>query len=584
MNNLRYRLILRKYREFLLPTLLMTTANNLTSFVDTLLISAFLGVERMPAVQLCFPVVAFVSMFHGMLGIGGSLLAASAQADHDRTGQNRIFTIAMSTILGIGILLTLIGSVLKPQIVSLLCMNASLQSDVNAYYSVLVLGFPLMCVLTCLSFFVKSDGCAKIASNSIVISNAVNLCMDCVLLKGLGMGLEGAALATIIGYFCGMIYLLVRYGRSPRRQLSFVNPFSIRAASFFRGIKEICTKGFSTASVWLYLMIMVQVMNRLTLAYGGETGMQAYTLCRNGLSICYIFFIGISQTMSPIVGVYAHEGDYDRARFILRVSIVLVLAAALILGGLFVVFPHMILWLYGVSDLHNARFIDAIRIYTLVYPGLAFIFVMNYYFQAIGRKKLSAGVTILEGLLLPVVLAYILTPRFHMTGIWMAAILAEVLSALFIIFILLRNRVTKHAGGAESLLLPLGHESSRIEFSVKTEMREVVKISEEASRYIECRTDRKTASITCLALEEMLTGIVLANRDANETVDVVIRDTGDEITISLRHMGVGFNPLICDEKLEYTFDNAEVLQKISSKIKYDLVLGMNSTLIQLNKR
>ena len=70
MNNLRYRLILRKYREFLLPTLLMTTANNLTSFVDTLLISAFLGVERMPAVQLCFPVVAFVSMFHGMLGIG----------------------------------------------------------------------------------------------------------------------------------------------------------------------------------------------------------------------------------------------------------------------------------------------------------------------------------------------------------------------------------------------------------------------------------------------------------------------------------------------------------------------------------
>lgn len=111
-----------------------------------------------------------------------------------------------------------------------------------------------------------------------------------------------------------------------------------------------------------------------------------------------------------------------------------------------------------------------------------------------------------------------------------------------------------------------------------------MKISEEASRYIECRTDRKTASITCLALEEMLTGIVLANRDANETVDVVIRDTGDEMTISLRHMGVGFNPLICDEKLEYTFDNAEVLQKISSKIKYDLVLGMNSTLIQLNKR
>ena len=48
-------------------------------------------------------------------------------------------------------------------------------------------------------------------------------------------------------------------------------------------------------------------------------------------------------------------------------------------------------------------------------------------------------------------------------------------------------------------------------------------------------------------------------------------------------MGVGFNPLIYDENLDYSFDNATVLKKISSKIEYDLLLGINSTLIHVNK-
>jgi hypothetical protein len=76
-------------------------------------------------------------------------------------------------------------------------------------------------------------------------------------------------------------------------------------------------------------------------------------------------------------------------------------------------------------------------------------------------------------------------------------------------------------------LLPKNPESSRYEFSVETNIPEVVHISEEASRYIESRTDHKTAIITCLALEEMLTGIVFANHDTNEVIDVVIRDMED---------------------------------------------------------
>ncbi|MCR5406663.1 MAG: hypothetical protein K6E88_07740, partial [Lachnospiraceae bacterium] len=87
-----YRLITDKYREFFFPVFMIAMAKYLTSFVDSVLVSTFLGVERMPAVNLCFPVVCFISLFHGMVGIGGSLIAANAYAEHDRNKGNRVFS------------------------------------------------------------------------------------------------------------------------------------------------------------------------------------------------------------------------------------------------------------------------------------------------------------------------------------------------------------------------------------------------------------------------------------------------------------------------------------------------------------
>ena len=584
MNNRRYQLITDKFREFFFPTLSISMANNMAALVDAMLVSTFLGVNRLPAVQLCFPVVALTSLFYGMFGTGGSLIAANAQADRDRIKACRVFSVSVTAVTGVGFLVAFLGTVFRPQMIAMLCSDLSHRADVSEYYSVLVLGFPFMCLLMSLSFFVRSDGCAKMASHSILISNGVNLLMDCLLMKGFGAGLRGAALATIIGYLCGLLFLLIRYGRYPKRQFRLVSPIPSGTKLFLADILAICGRGFPTAAVWLYLMISVRITNNLVLSYGGASGMQAYTICRNSMSLAYIFFIGTAQATTPFAGVYAHEGDYDRTRFILKQSVRIVMAAALLMVGVFSAFPRSLLWLFGAAASPDADyFCRAIRIFTLVYPGLAFTYLMNFYSQAIDQEKLSAVITFLEGLLFPVGLAYLLVPRFGMTGIWFALISSETITAILIIMLLLWDTYGKKAPERRSYLLPLNNELTGCEFSVETDLQEIVRISEEASRYIEERIDHKTATITCLALEEMLTGIALANSGTKVAIDVLLRDTEDEVIISVRDTGVGFNPLLRDPSLSYTFSNAEVLQSIASQIKYNLVLGMNDTQICLSR-
>ena len=583
MNKINYQLITRKYREFFFPVLFIAMSKYLTTFVDSVLVSDFLGVERMPAINFCFPVVCFISLFHGMFGIGGSLIAANAYADHDRNRGNRTFSAAMTVIVMIGVLAALIGTALRSAIVPLLCGDPSLQNDVETYYSVLVLGFPFMCLLICLSYFVRTDGCPKLTTAAMLISNAVNLCMDCVLIKGCGMGLEGAAAATIIGYLSGIMIMLIGYINSPKRQFRLVSPFSDGARKFLGDIRSICFKGFSTASVWLYLMIGIQVMNSLILTYGGPIDLQAFAICKNSVNLCYILFLGIAQTLSPIAGVYAHSGDYDRVRFMLKRSILYILSASAVIGLIFALFPHLILMLYGVNKPQDAAYLSScLKIYTLAFPGIAFTLLMNYYFQAIGKQKLSTVLTILEGLLLPVSLAYLLTPHFAMTGIWTALIASEVLSVLFILGYLLFDMRKSRAAGKRIFLLPRNDDRKLCEFSVKMDIPQIVQMTKDISQYIEDRTDHRTAMITCLALEEMLTGIAMVNNDHEDVIDVMMRQTETDVIISIRDMGVGFNPLVRDERLSYEFDNARILQSIAAEIRYDLSLGMNDTVIRLS--
>ncbi|MCR5495205.1 MAG: hypothetical protein K6F15_06160 [Treponema sp.] len=574
---LKFNLITRKYKELFLPNITITMANNLAAFVDTIMISLFLGVSRMPTIQLCFPVLAFMNFFQTMFGIGGSLLAANAQADYKKDKGNRIFTISICAVFGIGCLGALAGTLFRFWIIPLICSNPDLINDVSDYFSILVLGFPLMCFLVTISYFLRVDGCAKLASSSILISNAVNLSMDCFLIKGMGLGIKGAALATIIGYICGVTYLVIGYMRHPKRKFRFT--LCSEPNTIWKEFKEICSKGESTASVWLYLLVNVQVLNTLILNYGGTLAMQAYSICKNSLSLGNIFFLGTAQTMQPIVGVYTHRGDYERARYILKYSIRLIFTTALILILIFTVFPQFVICMYGNIEAQSTRYFRSVlHIYSLALPGVGFSLLMNYYFQSIDKKKLSKLLTAFEALL-PAVLACPLALLLGMNGVWSGLVGGEFISMILIFMILVRDRLVSK--GKRSFLQPVDQSHLVYEFTVKMNIPETVKISEKIHGYMESLVGSKTAMIVCLALEEMLTGIVMENIGKNDVIDVRIRDERDEIVILIQDMGVGFNPL--SHNSNHSFDNAEVLQKIASDIKYDLSLGMNVTTICLAK-
>lgn len=568
-----YNLLRAKFSEFFLPTLFTSMAGNICLFVDGLIVSFLIGASNLAPIQIVAPVITFVNLLYWMIGLGGSVLCSVAKAEFDDKKSNTYFSVSIISLISIGLLITAVGLLFSGNIAQFLCSSQpELVSDVAKYFVALIIGMPFLCYMMSLSYFIRADGIPTLPFRAILIANIVNICFDFIYIKFFNMGLSGAALATSTGYLVGSI-LISYYFLKKERTLEFIK---LKVNSFFSFLKKIVTSGFSSASTQLYLTLKLLVINFLVGLYVGKSGVVAFGICYNSLFILYIFLIGTAQTMSPIVSVYFKEEDYSGVNYIIKRSLKIVVASSLALSILFIVYPQALLFLYSVKNPADVPVVlNALRIFAISYVGTAITFLYTFYAQAIQKNQISTVISLLEGFVLPISLAAILSFAIGGNGIWISFAIAELVTILVIVGY--SRYINKKTDGEYSGFFINKHNDDEkvFEHTIKGDIREAVDLARDVQDYL---SGNKSATIVGLAIEEMLVNIINTN-DEVETIDVIVRDNGDNILISVKDTGIDFNPVVENDKLE--FDNISVLNKIADNIDYSRVLGLNSTVITI---
>ena len=567
-----YELLRGKFREFFFPTLFTSMTGNICMVVDSIIVSHLIGAVALSAIQPVIPVSTFVNLIYWMIGLGGSVLCSIAKAEFDNENANKIFSISIISLLLVGILVAAVGTIFSGQIVPVLCSSPEVQPLVYQYYSVYVLGMPFLCYIMSLSYFIRADGIADLPFRALLVSNIVNIIFDIIFIGIFNLGIPGAAWATIVGYIFGCSYMST-YFFSSRRTLDLV---TVKIKSFISSLADICKSGFSSASTQLYLTIKVFVINNLIIFYIGQSGLTAFNICYNSLFILYMFLIGTAQTMSPIISVYYQEADYRSVDYVMKKSLKIVLTSSMILSVLLIIWPQILLFLFHVKDPSDIPVVlNAVRIFAISYVGIAITFLYTFYAQAIQKNKLSSTISILEGFILPVFFACILSFIIGENGIWISFTIAEVLTILYLF--VYSKRINKKTNGEYTGFFINKHndEDKVFEHTIKGDITEAVDLARDVEEHL---SGNKSATLVGLAIEEMLVNIININEKV-DTIDVIVRNNEENILISVKDTGIHFNPVIENEGLE--FDNISVLNKIAEKIDYSRVLGLNSTVITI---
>lgn len=576
------RLLSRKYKEYLFPTIISGMSILLGSIVDGIIVGQFIGPDAMAAVNVTEPFVLFFQAVFFLIGIGGSTLVAVSKGERRERKANVAFTLGVLSMLAISAVTLILGSVFIDPIVRVLCNDPKLLAPALEYLQIMVFGTPFMIVIPGMVYFVRVDGMPKLSARILLLANVVNLLMDLVYINVFHMGIRGAALATVTGYAVGIIPVLW-YLFTKKRTLSFVK---IKKGDL-RCLGEITNSGLASFINTCLLFLKTLFLNRIVMSTAGTDGMIVFSVCSFSLSFVSMFVSGGAETMVPLLGMLYGEKDRKGMDFVVKRTFLVVGACAAVSVLLMEVFPVQILGLFNITGAAQiAMGVSALRVFAFSLLLMGISITIMYYMQTIRQKNLSVMVSVLRGFLITVPCAWLLAQLFGAYGIWFSFLTAEVLT-LAITLAACKWKAARSKGKYTGVLL---HEKAPeqefiYDVSIESGVKGAVDVSEELIGF--CRKhglNETKSNLVGLMAEEAAASIASQNGGGKAAdVDILCKLRPDSVILSLRDDGRPFDAMLLEPEEEERFSNISIMNKIADEVSYSRTLGLNSTLVVLSR-
>jgi Na+-driven multidrug efflux pump len=435
-----------KFKELLLPTLLIVMALNISSVIDSFFVTSFLGQNAAAAIEILEPVILLITVFEWLFGLGGQILSLNKKAEFDTEGSNRYFTVSMVLSFIGSLIVAIICLLFMDPLATLLNASPATKPLVLQYSTFLYACFVVSTVSGVITQYIRVDGQPNFASVVIIVSNIINIILDYLFLSS-GMGMSSASLATFIGYTAGLLVCLL-YIRNPKRTFRFSRA-ALEFKTFIKSSAKMIKVGFPGASMGIFDMIFIYIMNAFVAATLGDPGLATYLLCMDLLVIASIIDVGISETLTSIVPIYYAKHDYANLNHLIRNAVIISGAFAIILTALIWIWPEGFLALYNFNHLEIAEFAkNAIKLYSFIFLVSILPSLLIFYYEAIERSVLSTVISVLETLVLPLVSVVVLYELIGSNGIWLGFPVSCIITMIITVIVVkvIQIREPKYSG------------------------------------------------------------------------------------------------------------------------------------------
>ena len=408
-------------RKFAIPCIISMVVNALYNMVDQIFIGWGVGYLGNGATNIVFPIVVICLAFSLMFGDGTSAylslrLGEKKQKEAEKGVGNGI---AAGTIVSIILCATVL--IFLPQLLNLFGCTDALREYALKYGGMIAIGIPFMMIGTILNSVIRADGSPKYSMISMVSGAVLNIILDPIFIFdwGLNMGVEGAALATILSQF--VTFLL---------NIAYIKKFKtikLTKESFKIDLKTAVTVakfGISSFITQMAIVVVITVQNTIFKQYGdlsrfgSEIPITVLGIVMKINQILSSIIIGISVGSQPIIGFNYGAGKYDRVKKTLKIALGLSTTVSIIAFILFQTIPEVLIGLFGSGDeLYNEFACIAFRQYLMLTIFNGIQIASGIFFQAIGKPSKSAFLTLSRQILFFTPSAIILAKFYNIMGV-----------------------------------------------------------------------------------------------------------------------------------------------------------------------
>ena len=423
--------------RFTMPSILMTLFTSIYATVDGLFVSNLVGKTAFAALNLIYPYLMILGGVGAMLGVGGSALVAKTLGERDVPRARRYFTMMMWLMLLTSVAATVLGIAFLRPVAYLFGATENLMDDVMTYGTVsLIFNTALQAQYTFQSYLIVAEK-PKLAMWIIVGAGVANMVLDYLFMAVFGMGIAGAALATGLSQcVAGVLPLLWFLSRRNTSALRFA-----RTRLEWKPMLRSCGNGASEMLSNASAAITGILYNLQLIRYAGEDGVAAYGVVMYAAFVFLGVFMGYSMGSSPILGYHYGAGNVGEMRSLLKKSLVLLGTSGAVLTALAVAFARPLSAIFvgydkGLLDM-TAR---AFAICSVPFLFMWFNMYTSSVFTALNDGLVSAVISFVRSLLLPVVCIILMPMVWRLDGVWYSLVGSEVLALAVSLTLLIRGR------------------------------------------------------------------------------------------------------------------------------------------------
>ena len=393
-----------------LPTVAAQVINMLYNIVDRIYIGHIpeVGAAALTGVGVCMPLIMIVSAFAAFVGYGGgprtSIYMGKGDVDlaEKTLGNCFVVQIIISVILTAALLLWNRDF--------LMAFGAS-ENTIDygvAYMNIYALGTIFVQLTLGMNAFITAQGFAKTGMLSVLIGAVANIILDPILIFGFGMGVEGAALATIISQAMSCIWVLAfLFGKKTHLKIRRKN---LRLES--RIVLPSLALGLSSFIMQASESVISICFNSSLLKYGGDIAVGAMTILTSVMQFAMLPLQGLGQGAQPIISYNYGAKNVDRVRAAYKLLLKSSLCYSVILWLCVMIFPQG----FAAMFTSNAQLLEYTKTALRIYMACMFLFgiqmACQMTFTSLGNAKASILVAVMRKFILLIPLIFILPHVF----------------------------------------------------------------------------------------------------------------------------------------------------------------------------
>ena len=409
------------------PALVGQLVNLLYNIVDRIYIGHLpeVGAQALTGVGLFTPILMLITAFALFSGAGGAPRAAIFMGRGDRESAEKILANCFTLLLILAVVLTAVLWVAAPALLRFFGASDDTIGFAVDYARIYILGSVFVLTVMGMNSFISTQGFAKFSMLTNVIGAAINIILDPILMFGLGLGVKGAAIATVISQAVSAVWIL-RFLTGKRSVLKLrITNMPLKA-----GIILPCLALGASSFVMISTESILSISFTSSLArYGGDVAVGAMTVLTSIHQLVTLPLSGICQGGQPLISFNYGAGKLDRVKEAFYCQFGICVAYATLFWLALMAVPQVFAGIFTGDQALVGYTAWAIRIFLACGFSVGFQISCQQAFVALGQAKTSLLMACLRKLILLIPLIFILPLFFaEPAGKAAAVFLAEPVS------------------------------------------------------------------------------------------------------------------------------------------------------------